>query len=426
MNDLGEIRSKIDFLLRNLDCEKTYLEYQDLEDVSKNPDTLEEIVRFTCRYSVDTKSPGFMSKLYSGSDSISLIADILISYFNTNVHVYSVSPVFTLAEEQVLEKMLRLVGFDKGDGIFLPGGSYCNTIAMICGRYHSYPDTKQEGNGTRGIKCITSLRSHYSIDKSAIMTGIGTNNVIKLDYHNLTEKELEQVIIDNNVFFINSTFGTTCEGMMENLDRFTDIFKKHGVWHHVDACVGGLALFSDKYRHLTDGFKSVDSITLDFHKAMNISIQCSALIVNHPDVLRNVTSIKAEYLFHVDSDHDMANRSFQCGRKADGFKVWIYDKLDILESRATDFFDRVKDLKRLVSEDQRFIHVFEDSPTHICFRIEGFNNPKLHDLITGLRKQNIFLEYYSDYIRMVPINPLLDREKVTGILDAVWEASQKF
>lgn len=421
VNTINSIRQKIDFLLKKITCDKTYLSFDELDTASKNINTLEQIIQFTCKYSVDTKNSTFMSKLYSGSDEISLIADILISYFNTNVHVYSVSPVFTLAEEQILDKISTIIGTNS-DGIFLPGGSHCNTVAMICARYHAYPESKLNGINKQ-IKCITSNRSHYSIDKSAIMMGMGTNNVIKIDYDTVTESEMEKIITENNIFMINSTFGTTSEGILESLDKFNHLFTKYKVWHHIDACVGGIALFSTKYKHLTDSFKNADSITLDFHKAMNVSIQCSALIINHPDVLRNVTSIKAEYLFHQDSDHDMSNRSFQCGRKADAFKVWIYDKLDDLDRRSTAFFDRVCSVKKIVQSDDRFEMIYCDSITHICVRINNFNPIHLHELISSLRKKNIFLEYYSDYVRMVPINPDLNIEKIKYILNSVYNQS---
>lgn len=422
MNNKEELKRKIEHVMKKIDSEKLYLEYNELENESKALNTFEEIIEFVCKYCIDTKSPTFMSKLYTGGDDISLIADLLISYFNTNVHVYSVSPVFTLAEEQILGEIYKHVNFKNGDGLFLPGGSYCNTIAMICAKYYYDPDYKFNGNKYI-TKCITSTRSHYSIDKSAIMIGIGLNNVIKLDYSKLSEESLEEIIKENKIFFINSTFGTTSEGIFEDINQYNNLLKKYKIWHHIDACVGGLAIFSDKYRYLTKNFENADSITLDFHKAMNITVQCSCLVVNHKNILKNIASINADYLFHIDSNHDISNRSFQCGRKADGFKLWIYYKLNMLNEKSTNFFDNVERFKRIIENDSRYTAIHRESMTHICFRINDFNNKYLHNVIADLRKKNIFLEYHIDYIRMVPISPYLTEDIIISILDNIYEIS---
>ena len=38
------------------------------------------------------------------------------------------------------------VGYDeRASGLFLPGGSYCTLIGMICARYHKFPASKRAG-----------------------------------------------------------------------------------------------------------------------------------------------------------------------------------------------------------------------------------------------------------------------------------------
>ena len=71
---------------------------------------------------------------------------------------------------------------------------------------------------------ITSVNSHYSIDKGAIIMGMGTDNVIKIDFDTTTPEEFEEIVVRNNVFMINSTMGTTSEGIMESVDKFSKVF----------------------------------------------------------------------------------------------------------------------------------------------------------------------------------------------------------
>jgi len=441
--DTSTFRDLIDYIIQTLNCPKTYLPYNELLVKSQNLSTLKDLIDFTCQYSIQTSHPYFLSKLYSGGDNLSLIADFLISYFNTNVHVYNVSPVFTLAEEQILAKILHLIYPNSnpdpnpnlnpnpnpyynpnpnpdthfGDGLFLPGGSYCNTLAILCARHRKYPHSKFSGVD-QPMTILTSTRSHYSIDKSAIMVGLGLHHVLKVDFNQLTIADFEKIIQQNNVIMINTTFGTTCEGDLENVDKFEEIIKREKIWHHVDACVAGIAVFSEKYRGLAAGLEKSDSVTIDFHKAMNISLQCSALVVKEKEVLRSVSSVEADYLFR-EEDHDIGNRSFQCGRKADAFKVWLCDRVGDLEKRSTEFFERVNTLKQVIYQDKRYELIHVDSYTHICFKIRDFNVKKLHELVVRLRTKNISLEYYQDYIRIIPVNRGLSEELMRKLLDHI-------
>ena len=70
---------------------------------------------------------------------------------------------------------------------------------------------------------ITSIDSNFSIDKAAIMMGIGVDNVIKIDFDETTPRQLDTILKNNDVIMINSTFGTTSEGKMENLDKFAKV-----------------------------------------------------------------------------------------------------------------------------------------------------------------------------------------------------------
>lgn len=54
------------------------------------------LIEKTLRYSARTWSPRFMDKLYAGTHPIGAIAELIAAVLNTNVHVYHVSPVFTL------------------------------------------------------------------------------------------------------------------------------------------------------------------------------------------------------------------------------------------------------------------------------------------------------------------------------------------
>ncbi len=49
-------------------------------------------------------------------------------------------------------------------------------------------------------------------------------------------------------YFVNATIGSTVMGAYEELDKLSAVCKKYGLWLHVDACWGGPAIFSKKYK----------------------------------------------------------------------------------------------------------------------------------------------------------------------------------
>ena len=48
-------------------------------------------------------------------------------------------------EMEVLRKMTKAIGFNGGDGVFCPGGSTSNMMAMNLARYQYYPEVKRKG-----------------------------------------------------------------------------------------------------------------------------------------------------------------------------------------------------------------------------------------------------------------------------------------
>ena len=55
------------------------------------------------KYSVNTMNPYFLDKLYAGTDPIGQVAELITSILNTNLHVYQVSPVFSVMEVECVK-----------------------------------------------------------------------------------------------------------------------------------------------------------------------------------------------------------------------------------------------------------------------------------------------------------------------------------
>lgn len=99
-----------------------------------------------------TAHPRFFNQLYGGLDEYSLGGCWLTETMNASLYTYEVSPVFSLMERVVIDKMLGKIGFEDGDAMFCPGGSISNMYALNIARYFKYPEVK-----TKGIKGIPDI-----------------------------------------------------------------------------------------------------------------------------------------------------------------------------------------------------------------------------------------------------------------------------
>lgn len=148
------------------------------------------LIKQTLDYSVNSWNPAFMDKLYASTDPIGVISELLLGVLNGNAHVYHVSPVLTLMEIHVTKATAKLLGMgEKAGGLFCPGGSASNLLAMVTARNRMFPSIKKSGYFPRPmnpaaeygkLKVFTSTHSHYSIDKAAMVLGLGSENIVKV------------------------------------------------------------------------------------------------------------------------------------------------------------------------------------------------------------------------------------------------------
>jgi len=88
------------------------------------------------------------------------------------------------------------------------------------------------------------------------------------------------------------------------------------------------------------GVQRADSVTWNPHKLMGVILQCSALLVKHKGMLSACNNMSAEYLFqpdkHYDVRYDTGDKTIQCGRRPDAFKLWLGWKAKVILQKLID------------------------------------------------------------------------------------------
>lgn len=308
----------------------------DLGNDAEPRDKLLEHCERIIKHSVKTGHPRFFNQLYSGLEPYSLVGAWLTECLNTNIHTYEVAPVFVLMEQAVMRKLCEKLGFLDGEGIFCPGGSFSNFMAVHLSRFRKNPNVANTGLWDMPkMRLYASKEAHYSLKKAGQFLGIGADNVIGIpsdDAGRMRTDLLHAQLDDDEAagfcpLLVTATSGSTVLGSFDRLNDVADVCAKHSVWMHVDAVWGGGVLLTSRYRSLMDGVSRADSVSWNLHKMSNVPIQASAFLVREKGLLQRSNAQEAEYLFQPDKPYDtsfdIGVRSIQCGRHVDVLKVWM-------------------------------------------------------------------------------------------------------
>lgn len=346
--------------------------------------TIVEELKTILDHSVSTIHPLFLNQLFGGFNEAAWAGEVASTLLNPTMATFEIAPVLTVIEKRVVNEILEMMGFERGEGIMVTGGSNSNLLAMLCARTEYSPSIRQTGFGHNRFRVYVSAEAHYSFDKAANITGIGTQNLILVpsnDKGELIPEELERIIKTDLKegyvpIMVGATFGTTVMGAFDPLIKIAKICEAYKIWLHVDAAWGGGALFSKSHKHLLRGIQLADSVTFDAHKTMGTPLITSFFLTKHSGILKNTNrGGGAEYLFHEydNSEWDTGTYSLQCGRRADILKFWLLWRAHGTEgliNRTEHLFDLASFAKEEISANPRF-KLIHANYLNVCFQVHA-------------------------------------------------------
>ncbi|KAI0871388.1 glutamate decarboxylase [Hypoxylon argillaceum] len=367
------------------------------EGKGRGKDGLLDTIQDVLRYSVNTWDQGFLDKLYSSTNAVGVISDMLLSVLNTNVHIYPTSPSLTIVEKTTSRALASLFGLTgpRAGGVTCQGGSGSNLTSLIIARNTLYPITKTHGNAPFSFALFTSAHGHYSVEKAATTAGMGSRSVISVPVDGagrMVPSALRAAVLAAKEarltpLYVNATAGTTVLGSFDPFDALADVCAEFGLWLHVDASWGGPVAFSAAHRPRLAGAHRADSVTVNPHKMMNVPLTCSFLLTRDLAVFHRANTLPAGYLFHADDDGndgregggekereywDLADLTLQCGRRGDALKLalaWIYYGAAGFEAQVDRAFATAAHLASLVEDAADFALLSSNPPPclQVCF-----------------------------------------------------------
>lgn len=282
--------------------------------------------------------PGFFAYFAITGSGPGILGELLSAAFNVNAMLWRTAPAATELEELVLDWLRQLLGLPpEFMGIINDTASVSSLCAIAAAREALGLGIREEGLAGRAnlprLRLYTSEQAHSSIEKAAIVLGLGQASVKKIvvdEEFRLRSEALDAAIKEDlkagwKPFCVVATVGTTSTTSVDPVPEIAEICERHKLWLHVDAAYAGAAAILPEKRWALAGCERADSIVVNPHKWLFVPIDCSAFYCRHPRVLSQAFSLVPEYLRTPEEDRvrNFMDYGIQLGRRFRALKLWM-------------------------------------------------------------------------------------------------------
>ena len=349
------------------------------------------------------QSPNFFAYFPANASGPAILGDLVSSALGVQGMLWATSPACTELETHVLDWLVPMLGLPErflssssGGGVIQDTASSATLCAMLAARERATGYTTNLRGGTGKLVAYTSEQAHSSLEKAAMIAGIGLDNLrlIEVDHsfamsvENLRE-QLSKDMQDGLVpFFICGTVGTTSSNAMDPLPEIAALCRQHNLWFHVDAAMSGTAALCPEFRHFQRGVEHADSYCFNPHKWMFTNFDCDCFYVADRSALIRTLSILPEYLKNQATESgavfDYRDWQIPLGRRFRSLKLWFVIRhygVEGLQFHVRRHVALTHKFADWVQSDDRFEVVAPVPLNLVCFRYRGSNddNQRLMD-----------------------------------------------
>ncbi|WP_233553618.1 pyridoxal phosphate-dependent decarboxylase family protein [Algoriphagus lacus] len=344
--------------------------------------------------------PAFFGYFPANNSEPSILAEMLMSTLGAQCMSWLTSPAATELEERVCDWLRDAKGIDKSwKGVIQDTASTATLSAIITAREKAtqYQINEKGFTGKEKFRVYSSAHVHSSIDKALKIAGIGAQNLVRIPVDEnfaMIPDALEKAILNDQKagFYplcVVSALGTTSSTAVDPIGQITQITKKYGLWHHIDAAFAGTAMLLPEFQHLLSGHQDADSYVFNPHKWMFTNFDCSVLFLREPQFLINTFSLTPEYLKTQldDSVNNYRDWGIQLGRRFRALKLWFVIRsygLEGIREKLRNHLQLAQLAKSWIEKEKNLEILAPVNFNTICFR-HG-------DTSISLEKQNQFNE----------------------------------
>jgi aromatic-L-amino-acid decarboxylase len=330
--------------------------------------------------------PSFFGYFGSTTTAPGILGEMIAAALNVSAMTWRTSPAATELETVVLAWMRQMLGLPaEYRGVVYDTASVATLHALAAAREALGLDVRRAGLCGRSepgrLKLYASDQAHSSIDKAAIVLGIGEANVVRIESDPefrmipaaLDARIAKDIAEGDRPCAVVATVGTTSTTSVDPVEAIAAICKKHGVWLHVDAAYGGAMALLPEGRWAMAGADRADSIVVNPHKWLFVPLDFSALYTRRPEMLRAVFALTPEYLRGDASAaaENYMDYGIQLGRRFRALKAWMVFRAfgeAGLRSRIREHIRLARLLASWIEDDPAFETMAPVPMAVVCFR----------------------------------------------------------
>jgi len=339
------------------------------------------------------QSPNFYAYFPANASGPAILGDLLSSALGVQGMLWATSPACTELETHVLDWLVPMLGLPEkflssgsGGGVIQDTASSSSLCAMLAARERATNYRSNRLGGEAHLTAYTSNQAHSSIEKAAMVAGIGLHNLrlIEVDEQLAMRPDAlaQQIAGDRSAglipFFVSATVGTTSSNALDPLPAIGAVCRENHLWFHVDAAMSGTAALCPEFRYIQDGLELADSYTFNPHKWMFTNFDCNCFYVADRKALIDTLSILPEYLRNPATESgevfDYRDWHIPLGRRFRSLKLWFvlrYYGVEGLQFHVRRHVALAQEFLQWVKQDDRFEAAAPAPLNLVCFRHRG-------------------------------------------------------
>jgi aromatic-L-amino-acid decarboxylase len=331
--------------------------------------------------------PEFFAYFVSSGSGPGILAEMLSATLNPNAMLWKSCPAATELEQVTLAWLRQMLGLPQEFwGIIYDTASISIMHALAAAR-EQLGDLEIREYGMAGRKDLPRLRvyasehAHSSIDKAALILGLGQAGVRKIavdEHFRMQPEALQRALNEDRAqgwrpVCVVASVGTTSITSIDPVPAIAEICRKENVWLHVDAAYGGSAAIVPELRWVLEGSEQADSLVVNPHKWLFVPLDLSVLYTRKPETLRRAFSLVAEYL-RTPQDREVENfmdYGIPLGRRFRALKLWFvlrYFGWEGLAARLREHVRLAQQLANWIDAHPDFERMAPAPLSLVCFR----------------------------------------------------------
>lgn len=277
-----------------------------------------------------TPSGRFFGFVIGGTHPAALAADWLVSAWDQNSGLRTLTPAHSAVEEITEAWLLDLLGLPPESAVgFVTGGTMANFTCLAAARDEVMRragwDVSTQGLvGSPGVRVLVGAERHDTVDLALRYLGLGLPEAVAADEQGRIDPAALRSALaqeDGRPVIVVLQAGNVHSGAFDPFVEAIDVARAYGAWVHVDGAFGLFAGASPARRHLVEGVDAADSWATDAHKTLNVPYDCGLAIVRDRAALRAAMGMHGDYLIH-DAAGEPFDKVPEISRRGRAFTVW--------------------------------------------------------------------------------------------------------